>query len=99
MEAGIRWDAGRAGPEAQGVGEREREAQEAGGGSDSGQCDSQGDDPGKLLSPSRRRKAVIWVCESLRISQRRACRVLGQARSTQRHEVDVSGNKRGWWFK
>lgn len=34
-----------------------------------------------------------WVCESLRISQRRACRVLGQARSTQRHEVDVSGEQ------
>ena len=31
-----------------------------------------------------------WVCESLRISQRRACRVLGQARSTQRQARGVS---------
>jgi putative transposase len=36
---------------------------------------------------------VIWVCDSLRISQRRACRVLGQARSTQRQERGVSGEE------
>jgi putative transposase len=36
---------------------------------------------------------VIWVCDSLRISQRRACRVLGQARSTQRQGVGVSGEE------
>ena len=35
----------------------------------------------------------MWVCESLRISQRRACRVLGQARSTQRQERGVSGEE------
>jgi len=93
MEAGIWGDAAGAGPKAQGVGEGEREAQEVGGGSDSGQCDPQGGDPGKLLSPSRRRKAVRWVCESLRISQRRACRVLGQARSTQRQARGVSGEE------
>jgi transposase InsO family protein len=34
---------------------------------------------------------VIWICESLRISQRRACRVLGQGRSTQRQARGVSG--------
>ena len=34
-----------------------------------------------------------WVCESLRISQRRACRVLGQARSTQRQADGVSAEK------
>jgi len=36
---------------------------------------------------------VRWVCESLRISQRRACRVLGQARSTQRQADGVSAEK------
>ena len=30
------------------------------------------------------------VCEKLGVSERRACRVLGQARSTQRHRVPVS---------
>ena len=34
-----------------------------------------------------------WICESLRVSQRRACRILGQARSTQRHEAWVSGEE------
>src|SRR5512139_1215919 len=93
MEAGVRGDAARSGPKVQGAREGEREAQETGGRSDLGQCDSQGGDPGKLLSPSRRRKVVMWVCESLRISQRQACRVLGQARSTQRQERGVLGEE------
>jgi putative transposase len=37
------------------------------------------------VSPARRRLAVVHVCERLRVSERRACRVLQQARSTQRH--------------
>jgi len=36
---------------------------------------------------------VRWVCESLRVSQRRACRVLRQARSTQRQAVGVSAEE------
>ncbi|WP_157374255.1 IS3 family transposase [Salipiger sp. CCB-MM3] len=40
--------------------------------------------PGKLLSPSRRRECVEHVRQTLGISERRACRVLGQHRSTQR---------------
>ncbi len=41
--------------------------------------------PGKLLSPARRRQTVSRVCDALGVSERRACRVVGQARSTQRH--------------
>src|SRR5512139_2205784 len=93
MAAGVWGDAGRSGPKAQGVGEGEWEAQETGGRSDTRQCHTQGGDPGKLLSPSRRRKAVRWICESFRISQRRACRVLGQARSTQRQTEGVSAEE------
>ena len=37
-----------------------------------------------MLSPPRRRRAVTQACEKLGVSQRRACRVLGQPRSTQR---------------
>ena len=33
---------------------------------------------GKLLRVSQRRKMVIKVCTSLSVSERRACRVLGQ---------------------
>ncbi|MDC1198942.1 IS3 family transposase, partial [bacterium] len=40
--------------------------------------------PGKLLSPSRRRRCIDHVRQTLRVSERRACRTLGQHRSTQR---------------
>ena len=39
---------------------------------------------GKLLSPSRRRRCIDHVRDRFGVSQRRACRVLGQHRSTQR---------------
>ncbi|WP_341247664.1 IS3 family transposase [Nereida ignava] len=39
---------------------------------------------GKLLSPSRRRRCIEHVREVLGVSERRACRTLGQHRSTQR---------------
>ncbi|MCE9603296.1 MAG: IS3 family transposase [Planctomycetia bacterium] len=39
---------------------------------------------GKLLSPTGRRRVVEHVRETLAVSERRACRVLGQARATQR---------------
>lgn len=38
----------------------------------------------KVLSPSRKRIAVDHVVEGLGVSERRACRVIGQHRSTQR---------------
>ncbi|MBU1287328.1 MAG: IS3 family transposase [Alphaproteobacteria bacterium] len=41
---------------------------------------------GKFLSPSRRRAAVDHVVEELGVSERRACRVIGQHRSTQRKQ-------------
>ncbi|MEJ5220145.1 IS3 family transposase [Cognatishimia sp. D5M38] len=40
--------------------------------------------PGKLLSPSRRRACINHVRSQFSVSERRACRVLGQHRSTQR---------------
>lgn len=36
--------------------------------------------------PSQHREAVTHVCGELGVSERRACRVLGQPRSTQRYE-------------
>ena len=39
----------------------------------------------KLLSPAKKSRAVDHVCETMGVSQRRACQVLGQTRSTQRH--------------
>ena len=53
--------------------------------SDLGQVDTCGGRKGKLLSPARRRMCIDLVRDKLGISERRACRVLGQHRSTQRH--------------
>ncbi|MFD0848979.1 IS3 family transposase [Sphingosinicella xenopeptidilytica] len=39
---------------------------------------------GKVLSPSRRRAGVAHACAALGVSERRACRAVGQHRSTQR---------------
>ena len=56
----------------------------AGGRSDGGQHDPEGSVKGKLLSPERRRRCMVRVQQRLGVSERRACEVLGQARSTQR---------------
>ena len=40
--------------------------------------------PGKLLSPARRRACVEHIMLTMDVSERRACRALGQHRSTQR---------------
>ena len=39
---------------------------------------------GKLLSPARRRACVEHIMRTMTVSERRACRALGQHRSTQR---------------
>jgi hypothetical protein len=41
------------------------------------------------VSPARRRRAVQLCCERLGMSQRRACEIVGQHRSTQRHRPAV----------
>lgn len=49
------------------------------------------------MSPTRRREAVKQVCrqmESPAVSERRACEVLGQARSTQRYQPRVKDDER-----
>ncbi|MFY9294423.1 MAG: IS3 family transposase [Methylorubrum rhodinum] len=40
--------------------------------------------PGKLLSPARRRACVEHIMQTMKVSERRTCRALGQHRSTQR---------------
>ncbi len=40
---------------------------------------------GNGYSPARRRQWAAHVCKALGVSERRACRVLSQPRSTQRH--------------
>src|SRR4051812_4711641 len=52
-----------------------------------------GDREGKLVSPSRRREAVTMLVERLRVSERRACQITGQHRSTQRHARRRGGER------
>ena len=54
-----------------------------------GQCDPQGGALKKVISPARRRQAVEQVQKELGVSERRACRVIGQPRSTQRYQHKV----------
>jgi len=42
------------------------------------------------VSPSRRRRAVLMLQDRLGVSERRACRYVGQPRSTQRREPTVA---------
>ena len=51
---------------------------------DAGEAHSQGGGLGKLLSPARRRRCIDHVRQKFCVSERLACRVLGQHRSTQR---------------
>ena len=51
---------------------------------------TQGDREGKLVGPSLRREAVCMLQDRFELSERRACRVTGQHRSTQRR-VAVRG--------
>ena len=45
----------------------------------------EGLEPGKLVSPARRRDAVAFLVRRHGVSRRRACKVVGQCRSTRRH--------------
>ena len=50
---------------------------------------------GKLLSPARRRACVEHVVTELGVPERRACRVLGQHRSTQRKPPGTPDDEAG----
>ncbi len=45
------------------------------------------------MSPALRRRAVERACNALGVSERRACRVLGQPRTTQRYECRVADDE------
>src|SRR4028118_1021776 len=74
----------RPGQTAQGAGDGERPSAPGGLGSHPGEADSERGRLGKLVSPARRRACVDHVTAKYGVSERLACRVLGQHRSTQR---------------
>jgi putative transposase len=61
--------------------------------SDAGEADPAGGRLGKLLSPARRRRCIDHVMMKLDVSERLACRVLGQHRSTQRKAPRVRADE------
>src|SRR5271169_870978 len=79
-----RAEAGTGAP-AERAGERERPSAAPGYRVVAGEAGAEGCGLGKLLSPERRRCAVQHACERHRLSERRACRLLGQWRGTQRY--------------
>ena len=58
-----------------------------------GQCDPEGGALKKVISPDRRRQAVEQVQQALDVSERRACRVLGQPRATQRYHKQIADDE------
>ena len=66
----------------------------AGGGAFPGEAGSAGCGAGKLLSPERRRCAVEHAREEYGLSERHACRLLGQWRGTQRY-LPILRTRRG----
>src|SRR4051794_24813143 len=68
----------------EGAGDREPAPAQSHRGPHPRQADPAGGCPGKLLSPARRRACVEHIRQVLNVSERRACRALGQHRSTQR---------------
>ncbi len=69
----------------EGTGAGERQAEAFGSGAVFRETNSQGCSGGKLLSPERRRCAVERAREKYEVSERHACRLLGQWRRTQRY--------------
>jgi heat-inducible transcriptional repressor len=50
-----------------------------------GYLDAAGSDQGKILTPARRRDAVAHLVDKYKVSERRACRLIGAHRSTHRY--------------
>src|SRR5215210_2785657 len=81
----LRWHEGRCDQTPQGAGVRECPPQEDRRRAGGGHRHPKGGEPKKLLSPARRRATVEHVRRRLGVSERRACRVIAQPRSSQRY--------------
>jgi len=92
LTEGVRGYPERSGKASERAGAGEYRFEEAGGRGGTGQGHPARGSLGKLLSPANRRQAVDHVRESpgrSRASERRACRLLGQSRPTQRRQHRV----------
>src|SRR3974390_628301 len=87
LAQGIRRSEAGTGAPDEATGEGERSSASAGDRVVAGEARLEGRGGGELLSPERRRCAVEHAREQHRLSERRACRLLGQWRGTQRYRV------------
>jgi hypothetical protein len=85
LEERIRWAARGSSQAAERVGAGESAAQADCRRPSVGSLDPQGGRLGKLLSPARKREAVEHAVTVLHVSERRACRAIGQIRSSSRY--------------
>ena len=77
VEGEVRRSRGFRGTAVADAGGRERPAEEAAGRGDAGQCDAERRGWKKIVTPAARREAVAHLREYHEVSERRACRVLG----------------------
>ena len=89
MAEGIRWFEDQSGAQIEGARARERAAQTVCCRPDTRQTDLERSRGGKLVSPERHRRCVQHVRERYPVSERRACHVLGQSRTSQRYQPVV----------
>src|SRR5215813_919197 len=84
-----------AGPGAAAEGAREGKCppEAGGGGPGPGEAGAAGRRPGKLLSLERRRSAVAYARGQYGLSERHACRLLGQWRGSQRYTPTQRGDE------
>ena len=77
----------------QGTGSREPQAKAHGGRPSTRYLDAQGVGDRKLLTPDRRRGAVKVLRKSFGVSERKACRVTSQPRSTKVNTASTKGRQ------
>ena len=85
MAQGVRRSQRRSGQATEAARGRERPAEEACGRSVAGEAGAARYRPGKIVSPERRRQAVCDGSARYGLSERQACRIVGQPRGTQRY--------------
>ena len=87
MAAQVRIDDHHRGQTGQTTGTGEPAFEEDSGKPGTGHRDIKGVREGKVLSPARKRRAVEEIKKELGVSERRACKVIGHARSSQRYRA------------
>src|SRR5882757_2669930 len=85
LEGQVRWARSVGGQATAVAGGREPSAEEAVGRDDAGQRDAEGYRVKKMVTPGARREAVAHLCQVHRVSQRRACHVIGADRTSMRY--------------